>query len=309
MLRDASLIIVSLFLLTCFPGTALARQWSSPNGHYQLEAELIAFDDDTVVLKPKRGKLISVQLAELSEKDQAFVRSKADASPDGGEIQTWTSAKGMKVRGLATAYGKKQLNVQRQLGKVLINDRPFKKLGSVRQQIVLQTLSHLEGQSFDEASLTKWARTLGTEIKSYPLEGVLMELEDGEMVGVPFFLFSKDDLAVLEPGWKSWLASAQDDDAREREDLHVKAQAEAYQRDRQQKQQMEVLKLEMLGRATGFLKVWEVRLEPTVGFGYPLRVLVPANDSATASNMAMQQYPGYRVAAVKKSRELMSAQR
>jgi hypothetical protein len=308
MRRSAPLSTASVLLLASLPMTAFGREWSSPNGHYKIEAELIAFDDDTVVLKPKRGKLISAQLEELSDSDKAYVKSKADAPTGGEKMQTWTTAKGMKVRGRAVAYGKKQLNVQRQLGKVLINDQPFKKLEPVRQQIVLQTLSHLEGQSFDEVLLTKWARGLGAEIKSYPLEGVLMELENGDSVGVPFFLFNKDDLEVLEPGWKSWLAASDDEAARENEDLYIKAQAEEYQRDRQQKQRIELLKLEMLSRATGFLKAWEVRLEPTTGYGYPLRVLVPANDSATASNMALQKYPGYRVAAVKRSRELLSAQ-
>lgn len=300
----------TLILLTmcCVPGTVIGREWSSPNKDFVLEAELVAFDDDTVVLKPKFGKLVSAQLAELSDADRAFVKSKADQPVDGQEMQTWTSAKGMKVRGRAVAYGKKQLNVQRQLGKILINDQPLKKMDPVRQQLVLRTLSHLEKQEFDDFTLSKWARTLGAEIKSYPLSGVLLELENGETVGVPFFLFSKEDLAVLEPGWKTWLASSQDDDAREREDLHVQAQAQQYQQDKQQQQQVELLKLEMLARSKGYLKVWEVRLTPGNGMGYPMRVLVPANDSATASRMAMQKYPGYRVSAVKRSRELMSAQ-
>jgi hypothetical protein len=303
-------ILLAVIFFACdFAACVNAREWSSPNGHYKLEAELIAFDDKTVVLKPARGKLISAQLAELSESDRSYVKDQAEKPSSPEENHLWTTATGMKVPGKVLAYGKKQLTVQRQLGKVLINDQPFTKLDSVQQEIVLQTLSHLEGQTFDEARLTKWARKLGAEIKSYPLSGVLMELKNGEIVGVPFFLFSQSDLKALEPGWESWLAAAEDEESRQREDLYVRAQADQYQRSREQQQQVEMLKLEMLARATGALKVWEVQLVPVQVRGYPLRVLVPANDSATASGMAMRQYPGYRVNAVKRSRELINVPR
>ncbi|TWT92747.1 SHD1 domain-containing protein [Stieleria varia] len=301
-------VLLCVLSLAWMPQLANARQWSSTNGAYTLEAELIAFNDTTVVLRRLKGSLVAVELAELSDADKEYVRSKEAAEQtekESSQLQTWTSARGLKVRGRVLAYGRKQLNVQRQLGKVMINDQPFDRLSDLKKTVVLRTLSHLEGTEMDKTGLEKWARTLGPNIKSYPLEGVLMELESGDVIGVPFFLFSPEDLAILEPGWNQWVAQTADEEARSREDLLVQSQAAEYHRDRQQQQQMEMLKLEMIGRATGLIKVWEVLLEPA-GVAYGRRIVVPvhANDSETASQMVLQQYPGYKIIAVKRSRRL-----
>ena len=45
------------------------REWVSANGIYKLKAEVVAFSDETVVLKKEDGKLVAVELSALCEKD------------------------------------------------------------------------------------------------------------------------------------------------------------------------------------------------------------------------------------------------
>lgn len=299
---------ICIVAVLCTLGYAHAREWTSSTGAYKLEAELVSFNDTTAVLKRAKGRLVSVELADLSEADQAYVKSKEAAEQmraSASEFQTWTSKSGMKVRGRVLAYGKKTLNVQRQLGKVLINDQPFARIDELHQRVILAIISHLENENFDKFGLEKWARKLGPNVKSYPLEGVLLELESGDIVGAPFFLFAPEDLAVLEPGWKHWLETGEDEEARQREDLMVQSTAMQYHQENQQQQQIEMLKLEMLGRATGLITVWEVMLEPAgASGGRRTSVMVQADNSELASQMVLQRYPGYRIIGVKRSRRL-----
>ena len=292
----------------CVTGLAQARPWSNSNGQFKLEAEAIGFNDTTVVLKTPAGRLVAVELAELSAQDQAFIKSKqADpaSKSTADQMQTWTAKGGMKVRGRVLAYGKKQLAVQRQLGKVFVNDQPFARIDPLHQELILKTISHLEHTNLeDQLQLEAWAKGLGPNVKTYPLEGVLMELESGDIIGVPFFLFAPEELSVLEPGWKYWLAQSEDEEARNREDLLVQSTATEYQRDRQNQQQIEMLKLGMLARATGMITIWEVMLQPAGNAGRSMSVMVQAENSDVASQRVQQKYPGYEIIGVRRSRRL-----
>ncbi len=297
-----------LFTILLASGLAHAREWSNSNGLFKLEADLVAFNDTTVVLKKPTGRLVAVELSELSEEDHAFIQSKQNdenSQASANQMQMWTAKDGLKVRGRVIAYGKKVLAVQRQLGNVFVNDQPFARIDPLHQKLVLKIISHLENLKLeDPRQLEAWARKLGPNVKQYPLEGVLMELESGDVIGVPFFLFAAEELSVLEPGWKLWLAQAEDEEARNREDLLVQSTAMEYQRDRQNQQNIEMMKLNMLARATGLITIWEVMLEPANGVGRRTSVMVQADNSAIATEMVMQNYPGYRVVGVRVSRKL-----
>jgi hypothetical protein len=307
-MAKASQALFCIFTVLAGTGPVEGREWSNSNGQFKLEAEAVAFNDTTVVLKRPTGRLVAVELKELSEADQAFIKSKQtikDAQPSPNQVQTWTAKDGMKVRGRVLAYGKKQLSVQRQLGKVFINDQPFSRIDQLHQKLILKTISQLENVNLeDQRQLESWARKLGPNVKTYPLEGVLMELESGDIIGVPFFLFDPKELSILEPGWKYWLTQSEDEEARNREDLIVQSTAMQYQRDRQNQQQIEILKLNMLARATGLITVWEVMLEPAGGMGRRTSVMVQADNSALATEMVLQKYPGYNVVGVRASRKL-----
>lgn len=304
-MRLSFLMFVGILLAS--PTTAShARTWTSATGDYSLEAEAIAFNDHTVILKRERGKLVAVELAELSEPDQKYVKSKelADGlSQSIDKLQTWTSKDGVKIRGRVLGYGRKDLVVGRRLGKVVANGEPFDKIDMLHQRLLLKILSELEGHAFTtEHELTQWATKLGAESKNYPLEGVLMELESGDQLPIPFFLFGEKELKVLQPGWEAWTKSNDDKASRQRESLMMQTEARQYQQQQAQRQQIEILKLNMLAARTGLTSIWEVGLEPAPGvYGRRITVLVTARDSNQASQIAMQQYPGSRVFGIRRA--------
>ncbi|TWT52964.1 hypothetical protein Pla22_05920 [Rubripirellula amarantea] len=297
------LLILLLFSVTSLP--AHARTWTSANGHYTLDADAIAFNDTTVILKKENGDLVAVEVDELSESDREFLSSKEfgdDLAKSIDEMQTWTSVDGLKVRGRVLAFGRRDIAVSRQRGKVHVGDKAFGDLDELHQKVVLKVMSKLEGQEFaSEHDLTKWAKGLGAEPKVYPLEGVLMQLESGDEIGVPFFMFSSEDLKVLQPGWQAWLESEKDVAMQNRESLMMQAEAMEYQRGNRQRQQIELLKLNMMAIANGITSLWEVGLQPGQGvYGRPTTAVINARDSLAASQMAVTRYPGYTVSFVRR---------
>lgn len=282
------------------------RVWTSSSGTYELEAEAISFNESLVVLKKTNGDLIAVELAELSQADQEYVRSKEaqdNERKSAEEMQTWTARDGMKVRGRVLAYGRKALNIRRQRGAVYVNDTEFNQLDPLHQKLVLRILTSLVGTELtSEKELTEWAKTLGGKLKSFPLEGVLLRLESGDEIGVPFFLFAEEELAILKPGWELWLEREESEASRERESFLMRSAAMAYQRDRRVDRQIELLKLDLLAASSGVIGIWQVGLAPRPGmFGRPVTVMVPAQNSDIATRMALSKYPGYVLVGVRRA--------
>lgn len=307
-MRKLVVLMLTLVCTLALTGAAHAkpRKWTSANGVFSLHADAIAFNDTTVVLKKEDGSLVAVQLQALAQEDRDYVESKeakTEAKKAAEEMQTWTSADGMKVRGQVVAYGRKTVQVGRQRGQVTVNGKRFSEVDPLQQKVLLKVLSRIEKQELEtEKELLEWAKSLGGSPKSYTLDGVLMRLESGDRVGVPFFMFSEDDLAVLEPGWKLWLEKHESEDAREDESFLVRAQAMAYQRDRMAKRQIELLKLELLATATGATDIWQVGLVPAQGrYGRPLAVMVTGRNSQIAAQKALARYPGYVVGGIAKA--------
>ncbi len=296
--------IALLFLSTT--NSAQARIWSSADGHSKLEADLIASSKETVVLKRPTGELVAIELAELAEGDREFVASKATADKlqkSAEEMQTWTGAGGLKVRGRVLAFGRKVVTVQRKNGKMWVNDKLFSTLDGLHQKVILKIVSALEETELtDERQFTDWGKKIGGAPKSYTLEGVMMKLESGDEIGVPFFLFAKDDLEILKPGWERWLESEDEQSYRDQESFLVRSAAMAYQQDRAAKKQIELLKLNLLGAATGVIDIWQVGLRPgPQTYGRPMSVMVSAQNSAQATQIALQQHPGFVVYGVRRA--------
>ncbi len=191
----------------------------------------------------------------------------------------------------------------RKAGKVYVNEKLFSELDDLHQRLVLKILSKLENtQLDDEEKLIEWAKKQRGAPKSYTLEGVMMALESGDEIGVPFFLFSKGDLEILKPGWQRWLESEKDSSSRKEESFLVRSAAMAYQQDRKSKRQIEMMKLNLLGAATGVVNIWEVGLRPGPRtYGRPPSVLVSAQNSNQATQIALRQHPGYTVYGVRKA--------
>ncbi len=306
MFHSKSTLATVVALISLLASSCYGRQWTSAAGGFTIDAEAISFNDKLVVLKKTTGELVAVELAELSKVDQDFVKSKeaADAEKKSADVmQTWTAKDGMKVRGRVLAYGRKDLSIHRKLGQVLINEQKFSKLDPLHQRLVLRIFSELEQTKIeDEKQLEEWAKTLGAAPKTYTLEGVLFELESGDEIGVPFFLFAPEELAILEPGWELWKERAESDESRSRESFLVRSAAMAYQRDRAANQQIEMLKLDLLGAVAGVTAIWQVGLAPGPRtFGRPMTVMVTAQNSEIATQMALQRYPGYVLIGVRRA--------
>lgn len=301
-------------LLSANISLAAERVWKSSTGVFEMTAEVVSFNDKMVVLKRSSGELVAVDLGELSEEDRQYIQSKEVREAErkaADEMQLWTSKNGMKVEGRVRAFGRKDMVIQRRQGKVLVNGSDFSSLDGVHQKVVLRIISELEKTDLpDEKSLRSWAIRLGAEPKSYTLEGVMLQLATGDMVGVPFFLFSEKDQKVLQPGWDAWVAShdtATSESLRSsqqsEQDFLVQAAARAYQTNREAEQrQIEVMKLQLLAAATGVVSIWQVGLAPGPGvFGHPISVMVPGLTSQEATFQAMQNYPGYVLIGVRRA--------
>src|SRR4051812_6329121 len=98
-MKRSSLVIV-LFLL--IPSVVFARVWTDSTGKYSIEADLIAFNDTTVVLQRADHQLGQVPIERLSQADRDYLKTK-DASDAmkkvSGAMQTWTLQDGLKIVG------------------------------------------------------------------------------------------------------------------------------------------------------------------------------------------------------------------
>jgi hypothetical protein len=302
-----SYVIKSLCLLIMLPlSLAEARTWSSKNGSFQIEGEAVIFNEELVVLKKPTGELVAIELADLSDADREFVKSKETKETQrksADEIQTWTAKDGMQVRGRILSYGRRDVVVQRKFGFVHIDGKKFSTLDPLHQRLTLRVISELEKTKLEnERQLEEWAKSLGAAPKTYTLDGVMMQLESGDEIGVPFFMFSKEDLEVLRPGWEVWLEQKESEEAQEKESFLMRAQAMAYQQDRAASQQIEMMKLDLLAAATGIVEIWQIALEPRPGFyGRPITIMVPAMGSGVASQIALQRYPGYMIGGIRRA--------
>ncbi len=286
---------------------AETRTWTSAEGGFELRGDLIAFNETTVILKRKgSGRLAAVELAELSQADREHVREQDSEAETDAEMQTWTSKEGLKMRARVLAYGQQDYTLGKSLGSVTINGKAFSRMDPLHQKIALRVLSEWEGVAMsDEADLSRFMNQRGGKEKTYPLEGVAMQLQSGDRIAVPFFLFSQQDLEALKPGWESWKQARASEREREREDLMMRTEAMEYQRRMAadaERRQMEVLKLNMLAAGTGLTSFWEVMMRPGPGvYGRPITAVVTAPNSRVATEMVLPKYPGYTLIGVRKA--------
>ena len=278
---------------------------------------MIGHNDKLVVLEKEDHNLVAVPIEKLSKQDQAFLQSKEgqEAHRAGiDQMQTWTTRRGMKINAKILEYGRRDMTIQRRRGKIFVNDHLFDNMPLVKQTMVPQIIEHFEKTKIDgKKGLEEWILKLKGEPKTYTLDGVMMELENGDEYGVPFFFFSDEDQKILKPGWDRWLAGDKQREKQEHESFMLQQQAQAYQKDRQVSQQISMMQLQMTGYEAGLFDLWEVQLFPGPNVPkQPLCVVVPARDSRQAAMTAMQRNPGYQAGAAakvrRKSQQLSSPQ-
>lgn len=291
----------------------VAREWTDRSGTYKLQGTLVGFDDREVVIQLDDAKamhgnqLVAMQREDLSTADTEFVAQAEASSTDRNlqTAQTWTMKNGLTVVGRVVDFVKRDVTVQRRRGKIYVNDKLYANLPEVYRRILLRVVEHFEGTKIEDAKgLDQWVRTLKGQPKTFTCEGVILELNNGDEYGVPFFLFSDRDLAVLKPNWDQWIAS-KDATAQQEHSLYLQSQAEMYQREQAEQSavqtQVAIAQLQMMAVATGAVDLWEVYLQPGPGtVGYPIAVVVPAPNSGAASAAALERNPGYVAGPVRK---------
>ena len=74
-MRFLSTAIALLCHLALFAGLAVARPWSDKSGEYELDADLISFDDEFVILRRADKELAALEIAQLSDDDRKYLES------------------------------------------------------------------------------------------------------------------------------------------------------------------------------------------------------------------------------------------
>lgn len=282
---------------------AQVRTWSCKDRSFSIKGEMIAFNDNTVVLKKEDSSLVAIEMDQLCEEDVKFFETEAakkHRAEAANAVHTWTGIDGLKFRGTILKYGNKVVQVKRQRGRVYVDNELFEDMDELHQKVILKVLSKLENQKIENGrQLIEWSKKLGGKGKDYTLSGVLVELESGDTIGVPFFMFAPKDREILRPGWQAWLQQKESEEAQDQESFLMRSAALAYQRDRAADRQIELLKLDMLAATAGVTSIWKVALIPNQGhWGRPVSVMVTARDSSVAAAKALSTHRGYTVGGI-----------
>lgn len=301
-------VVASLFLVG---PTAEARQWTDASGRYKVEADLLAINEDVIVLKAKDSRLIAVEISQLSKADQEFLRSaeagatKLDAKD---KDHVWRLQDDLKIIGRVVGYFAGDLTVERRNARIFVDGTEESQVPDQLMQMLPRIVENFETAKIkDMPSLKEWLSKHGKLPHIYPVEGVRIALTSGEELKVPIFMFASAERALLEPGLVRWKALQKEkmkdiDRSRyaRREALLLSSAARAYQQDQAFKNQAQLMQLDMLAIDAGITDLWEVLLLPNHPYAYPFTVVVPARDSASAQAAAAARYPGFTVDATRK---------
>jgi hypothetical protein len=294
-------VIAAFCFLAAHSVSALGvRVWTDSTGSYSVEADLVAFDDTTVVLQRADHDLVAIPIEKLSEKDRKYLKSR-DAgdlmkqSIDG--LQTWTLRSGTKITGRIVDFTERDMTVQRRRGRIYVNDRVLENLPEFYQLLVPKIVAQLENlRGSDRRALESWLIQQRGQTRTFHLEGVVLELEGGDEYAVPFFLFSDYDLSVLQPGWDEWKAAHGEKDFDEQAEraFLLRALAAARHRDKQVQREIAKMQLKLQAVQAGVTSLWEVTLYPAAGHGGPPQwVVMAGRNSRDATAAALQQNPGF----------------
>src|SRR3954469_13843526 len=236
-----SLLLVAFLLI---PNIATARVWTDSTGKYKIEANLVAFNESTVILQRSDHQLGQVPIEKLSQVDRKYLKTKeaSDAAKKvSGASQTWTLRTGEKLVGRVVGFARKELTVQRRRGNIYVNDRLLDNLPKIYQAMVPKIVAHQAKLVRDDRqALEDWLISKKGLPQTVAVQGPVFELEGGDEYVIPFFFFSMGDQNLLKPGWQQWLAAnsnKQYDQASNQEFL-VQSLMAARQQDQQIQQQI-----------------------------------------------------------------------
>lgn len=204
-----------LAVVVVIAGTADARVWKDATGLYTINADLVGFDDDMVILQRENKELGSCPIDKLCKEDRDYLKSKEALEIHNSNIdqtQTWTMTNGLKLVGKIVDYERDSVVIKKQDGNVMVNDKPFDSLPVLYQDILLRVIETVESKAIpDKEALGKWVNSApefsGGKAKTYDLEGVVFQFQDGSQYAVPFYLFDKKEEEFLKSGWNAWVES------------------------------------------------------------------------------------------------------
>lgn len=315
--RKMKTLLTLLFFFSLLLGSVQGqeREWSDASGKFSLTATLMTRNETSVVLEKSDKSLVIVELDQLSRADRDYIQSLDESEagrdrPSNDEFQNWTFENGDSVTARVIRYGRRELKIHRHYGKVYVGDRAMKNLDEPYKSMIPAIVAHQQGVDVEnEADLLKWLARRPKSTYDCTLEGVMLELEDGDMHGVPFFLFSDEDQKVLKPGWENWIAAEkakeEQEESRRRQtaaNLQLRAKALAKKRNEQIERNISRLHLQLEAVNAGLVDLWEVTMIPPGNRRLPVRTIVTGRNSREAQAAAQRQYPNYRVAGIAKQR-------
>ena len=152
------------------------------------------------------GDLGMFEIDFLCEEDRQYLRSAEGTECSKKHLdqeQAWELIDGFKLVGTLVDYAQTKVTIQRRRGKTYINDRAFDALPPVYQTVVLKTLGQFEKiADIDRDKFNRWVLKLGGQPRTFDVDGIVMELRDGNEYTIPFVLFSSRSLQLLRGGWK-----------------------------------------------------------------------------------------------------------
>ena len=105
-------------------------------------------------------------------------------------------------------FAQGELRIQRRRGHTYLNDRRLANLPEFYRQMLPLVIEHFEGVEIPhEQAMHNWLRSLRNRPRVFQLEGVVLELENGDEHVVPFFVFAEPERKLLKTGWADCLAA------------------------------------------------------------------------------------------------------
>lgn len=296
------------------------RKWTDASGHYEFEGKMIARDDHRVVIEKKDKSLISVELTQLSKKDIEYLETNKEKHFDvKNEIQEWHLENGVTIKGAVVEYGSRIVELRKRRGKIYANDKLFSNLPDLYQQIIPQLVARAEKIDLSKKFHTEtWKKKLKTAPKKYQAEGVMLEVENGDLYTIPLFMFTGRDRRILEPGLDSWIKSHPDAHVeRDVHSLNMRARALVNKGQKSKRsgnttsasgsgsssesrikkkpdaeeelRRVARLQLQLQAYDAGLFDLWEVTLRAPNGEWRS--VIVPGRNSAQAQRNAQAEFP------------------
>ncbi len=286
-----------------------ARVWKDQTGSYTIEGNLFAYNDEHVVIERADGDLGMFKIDFLSEEDREYLRSTEGAECSKKHLdceQAWELIDGFKLVGTLVDYTRTQVTIQRRRGRIYVNDRHFDALPPVYQTVVIKSIGQFEQiADVDQAKFSRWVLQLHGRPRTFEVDGIVMELKDGNEYTIPFVLFSSGSLRLLRGGWEAWLAAYESKDysTLDDESFRLQAQAAAIIRNQEISHQIAAAQYNLDLIRSGITSLWEVTLYPGPGNPFPPRwVLAQGRNNIQAVSMALQQNPGFVAGPVRRIR-------